>query len=848
MINARDSAMLNVLHSLVLFKKRPDEKVIGAGRQSREALAAKQAFVHVFERCGVVEVLPVLRTASFDQALSYSVPKGMEPRVGQMVRVPLGPRELYGYVVSRVRFAGPQELPEAKLRPIAGLVDAPPAFDEALFQVAQWMAERYCCSLREALSALVHAVALPRDVERFTPLEPRPSDVRLPSVPPRLLALIWEDFQEGFTLQGLLRHPEARRAGERRVLLKALTALVRAGCVKRTRSLAAPSMEEAKEKFLEATGLELRGKRVTQLIARVQEEGTYRRSDALLEGFSAALIARALREGALRESTRRARRRRSCVQGESSRFQATSEQAEAIAAILARVRAGGFAEVLLEGITGSGKTFVYIEAIREVVAQGGRAIVLVPEIALTPQTARRFEGAFERVAVLHSGLSERERFDGRQAAARGEIDVVVGARSAVFAPLPGLRLIVIDEAHEATYKQESTPRYNTVDVARERMRLAGGTLLLGSATPALENYAAAQAGQVEHLRLRSRATAQTLPPVHVVDMSEELAGGNRRIFSTRLVEAMSRRLERKEKVVLFLNRRGSAGVVLCRVCGAVPECTRCSLSLTVHRAEGLLRCHMCDAQKAIPSTCSACASSAIRELGAGTQKVAEAVREFFPHARVVRMDADTTTRIGDHARLLDEFAESADVLVGTQMVAKGLDFPTVTLVGVVMADIGLHVPDFRSAERTFAVLTQVAGRSGRARPGEAIVQTYSPTHPAIVFAARHDYEGFARYELEQRRALRYPPFGKLVYLGVLGSKLEDVTAHAQEYALRLASVEGAEVLGPAPFPVARVQETWRYRIAVKIADTTALRAFIREHIQPSAARRHSTRLLVNVDP
>jgi primosomal protein N' (replication factor Y) len=492
---------------------------------------------------------------------------------------------------------------------------------------------------------------------------------------------------------------------------------------------------------------------------------------------------------------------------------------------------------------------VYIEAIKHVLHAGGRAIVLVPEISLTPQTARRFEQAFGgRVAVVHSALSERERFDAWRACAQGDVDVVVGARSAVFAPLENVRTIVVDEAHESSYKQDSTPRYHTVTVARERMRLENGVLLLGSATPSLESYAAAAANRIEMIELPARATRQELPAVHVVDMTQEFEAGNRRIFSSRLAQALDERIKRKEKTVLFVNRRGSAGFLLCRACGWVPECDRCSVSLTVHRSEGLLRCHYCDAQRTIPNACQVCSSQTIREFGVGTQRVAEEVQRLYPDARVIRMDSDTTTRIGDHARLLDEFGGSGDVLVGTQMVAKGLDFPTVTLVGVIAADIGLHAPDFRAAERTFALITQVCGRSGRARPGEAIVQTYSPDHPSIVCAAAHDYAGFAQGELQQRSELQYPPACQLAYLGVIGRNRAKALAQAQRYAASLEEGGVATVLGPAPYPIARLNNDWRFRIAVKAADLQPVRAALRERILPAARADHQTRLVINVDP
>jgi primosomal protein N' (replication factor Y) len=339
-----------------------------------------------------------------------------------------------------------------------------------------------------------------------------------------------------------------------------------------------------------------------------------------------------------------------------------------------------------------------------------------------------------------------------------------------------------------------------------------------------------------------------LPAVRIVDMARELERGNRRPFSAVLLEGLERRLERGEKSVLFVNRRGSGRFMLCRECGFVPECARCSVSLVAHRTEGLLRCHLCDAQARLDTTCPKCGSTAFREFGIGTQRVAELVADLYPRARIVRMDSDTTTRVGDHARLLDAFRDNGDLLIGTQMVAKGLDFPTVTLVGVVAADLDLHVPDFRAAERTFDLVTQVAGRSGRGLPGEAIVQTYSSEHPAIAYAARHDYDAFAAQELEARAELGYPPFGELVYFGVVGRVRAEVEAAATRYASAVAKLENVDVLGPAPYAVARANDEWRYRLAAKTPNGARLRAFVREHLQPQARRDRTTRLIVNVDP
>jgi primosomal protein N' (replication factor Y) len=789
-------------------------------------------------------VLVQQRTSRVEHPLTYLVPDGMMLQVGDVVRVPLAARELYGFVVRAPYEAGAA----AALRLVAAKAADERAFDETGLALATWMAEHYCCTLAEALGPIVYAAAIPRVVDRFVP-KGTFDGKRFPSLPPRLLRLLAEDLRDGFALDALLRHPEARRAGDRRTLLRALGALTRSGGLERRREFVGARIAGASEKILEATEAPIRGPRVEALVELVKKEGSLRRRDAVLAGFSQAIVARALRAGALRETPRPIHPARARGPSEAQDFTPTGEQALVIDAIVARVERAAFAEMLLQGITGSGKTFVYIRAIARVLALGGRAIVLVPEISLTPQTARRFEGVFgERVAVLHSGLSERERFETWQAAARAEIDVVVGPRSALFAPLPNLRLIVIDEAHERTYKQDNVPRYNAVDVARERMRLAGGVLVLGSATPPLEAYAAAKAGRIEHLRLHARAASPGLPETQVIDMAAEFERGNRRIFSTRLVEALGQRLECGEKSILFVNRRGSANFMLCRACGSVPGCPNCSVSLTVHRAEALLRCHQCDFQRPLPVQCPKCGAGPIREFGIGTQRVVEVVEGLFPTARVVRMDSDTTTRVGDHARLLDEFGARADILVGTQMIAKGLDFSTLTLVGVVAADVGLHIPDFRATERTFDVLMQVAGRSGRAGRGEAIVQTYSPDHPAIRFAAVHDYDGFAAYELEQRRELAYPPCGELTYLGIFGRRREQALEAARRYADLVRMHADAEVLGPAPYAIARASAEWRFRIALKTRDGGSLRRYLREGLIPLARADQTTRLAINVDP
>lgn len=765
--------------------------------------------------------------------------------VGDIVRVPLGSREVLAYVLAEPA----EEDAGATLKPVRSRVDAPRAFSALGLELARFIAERYICTLGEALSAVVLAAAVPRSVDLLVKSSERFTPSRYPSVPEPLLELLVSEFSESFSLQALLAHPAARRIGDRSSLLRAVNAIVRAGDLRRERRFLQPKTQEYRVKVLEPGAGEVRGKKAEALVALVREQPGLPRADALLAGFSNAIIARTIKAGAIIEREVRPSRERTASALRPPPFPPTAEQDAAITRLREHVRSGEFHETLLWGITGSGKTYVYIEAIKDVLRAGGRAIVLVPEISLTPQTARRFEDAFgERVAVLHSALSERERYDAWQACARNEVDVVVGARSAIFAPLENVRVVVVDEAHETSYKQDNAPRYHAVTVARERMRLERGLLILGSATPPLEAFDAARNERVEMMELRNRATEQRLPHVHVVNMAEEFDAGNRRIFSSALSQALGERLQRNEKTVLFVNRRGTASFVLCRVCGFVPECPRCSVSLTAHRAERLLRCHYCDYRQPLVTVCPSCGEEAVREFGVGTQRVAEDVARLFPAARVVRMDSDTTTRVGDHARLLQRFGEESDVLVGTQMVAKGLDFPTVTLVGVVAADIGLHAPDFRAAERAFDLITQVCGRSGRARPGEAIVQTYSPGHPAIVAAAQHDYAAFAERELEERRGLGFPPAQRLVYLGVIGRQRPEVLKQAQRYAAALEESGAGDVLGPAPYPIARMNDEWRFRIALRGRNGPALRRAIRETLLPLARASASTRLAINVDP
>ncbi|HFR3769820.1 TPA: primosomal protein N' [Streptococcus suis] len=506
--------------------------------------------------------------------------------------------------------------------------------------------------------------------------------------------------------------------------------------------------------------------------------------------------------------------------GVSQALSLNPEQAIAVKEILSKV--GQESQTyLLQGVTGSGKTEVYLQVIDQVLKMGKTAIMLVPEISLTPQMTNRFIARFgQQVAILHSGLSDGEKYDEWRKIERGEAQVVVGARSAIFAPLKNLGAIIIDEEHEATYKQDSNPRYHARDVAKLRADYNQAVLVLGSATPSLETRARASRGLYGRLVLNQRANPQArIPEVQVIDFRDYIGQHEARNFTPVLIEKIQEKLARKEQVVLMLNRRGYSSFVMCRDCGTVDQCPNCDISLTLHMDSRSMNCHYCNFQKPIPQVCPNCQSRAIRYYGTGTQKAYDELQELLPNARILRMDVDTTKKKGAHEALLEKFGrQEADILLGTQMIAKGLDFPNVTLVGVLNADTALNLPDFRSSERTFQLLTQVAGRAGRAdKEGEVIIQTYNPNHYAIAFAKNQDYEGFYQYEMGIRKSLGYPPYYFTVGL-TFSHKSEDLVikkAYETVQLLRENLTEQIQILGPTPKPIARTHNLYHYQIILK---------------------------------
>ena len=518
---------------------------------------------------------------------------------------------------------------------------------------------------------------------------------------------------------------------------------------------------------------------------------------------------------------------------------------------------------LLHGVTGSGKTEVYMQAMADILKDGKSVIVLVPEISLTPQTASRFVGRFgEQVAVLHSRLSAGERYDQWHRIQKGDANIVIGPRSAVFAPVKNLGLLIIDEEHSDSYKSDTAPRYHAREVAQKRSELANCPLLLGSATPSLESFHLAKNGSYRLLSLPTRVLGRKMPDVHIVDMRTELKKGNRTIFSDLLHSSIEECLIRREQIILFLNRRGHSTYVFCRTCGYVEQCNNCSISLTFHFETKQLVCHHCGNKRPTQSACPQCSSPAIRYFGLGTEAVEQEVRKAFPKANVKRFDADSTARKNAHQQILEAFeGQKIDILIGTQMVSKGLDFPNVTLVGVIAADTALNLPDFRASEQTFSLLTQVAGRSGRAElEGKVVVQTYMPEHYCIAAAQQHDYIGFYAQELEARNAFRYPPFAHVATLLLRGRNEKEVidTAHAVRDHLEIWQTDQGfnttetqvEILGPAPAPLSKIEGKFRWHFLLRSNYVERISQLLKSltHESPVANKSSAVELVIDIDP
>lgn len=698
--------------------------------------------------------------AGFDKRLHYRVPEAWAEQVaiGSLVRVPLGRRHTLGIVGE---IGAPTDFPIDRLKGIDEVVYAFPALPADLLELAKWMASYYAAGLDSVIETM-----LPAAVRNAMRLKQEKRLVVAEPLDAEALAALAKRAPQQAKLYEFVRaqfRPPAKGLTLRRL---GMTAAVAAGLVKR---------------------------------GVLREEETRVERVAYDDDFSAGELVAALPHNL------------------------NAEQQGAVDAIAAKLAKPGFGVSLLLGVTGSGKTEVYLRSIHDALARGRGVIFLVPEVALTPQTVARLRSRLEAIApghrcvVWHSHLSEGERLDGWHALATGASRVVVGARSAIFAPVRDLGLIVVDEEHEPAYKQDETPRYHGRDVAVMRAKLNEAHCVLGSATPSLESVANAQAGRYDLLRLTQRIDDRQMPHIDIVDMRIEIMRSRGlTTLSQKLVHGLQDRLEKGEQSILFINRRGYSSSMLCRKCGHVEECPHCSISMTYHRADETLRCHLCGLQKEAPVRCPECGTPEIRWRGLGTQRVEEAVQRVVARARIERMDADTMGKKNRFREVLAKFrAGQIDILVGTQMIAKGLDFPNVTLVGLIDADISMHIPDFRANERTFQLLVQVAGRAGRGdRAGQVIVQTFTPQAEAIQFSRHADFDGFAESELKIRREFRYPPFRHLIHHLFRGPNPEKLQFYAEQWAKHVEKELGdrVELRGPAPSPIEKIKDQYRYQL------------------------------------
>ena len=698
--------------------------------------------------------------AGFDKVLHYTVPEALRADVvpGVLVRVPVSHRLHLGIVGE---IGPPKDFPVAKLKAVVEVVYPFPALPPDLMDLARWMASYYACGLDAVIETMI-----PAAVRRGAVIKQE-----------KLLAL------------------------------------------------ARPATDE------EIATLQKRAPQQAKLYAFVAEQSQPQAKSLVLErlGLTAAVVAALVKRGLVREELRRVERIAYADDWATGELVASQphalnpDQAQAVTALEGELATGKFGVTLLHGVTGSGKTEVYLRAIHTALANDGGVVFLVPEVALTPQTVARLRARLEAIApgtrcvVWHSHLSEGERLDGWLALATGEARIVVGARSAVFAPVRNLRLVVVDEEHEPAYKQDETPRYHGRDVAVMRAKLNQARCVLGSATPSLESFANTEAGKYGLLQLAERVDNRKLPHIVVVDLRIE-AAKQRGLpsLSRQLVDKMQGRFERKEQTILFINRRGYSPSMQCKACGHTEECEHCSIALTYHRTDETLRCHLCDHRRPAPVRCPKCQAPEIRWKGLGTQRVEEAVKRVLPRARIERMDTDAMSKKNRFREILRDFrAGRIDVLVGTQMIGKGLDFPNVTLVGLVDADISLHVPDFRANERTFQLLVQVAGRAGRGdRAGEVIVQTFTPQSEPIQFSRHVDFAGFAASEMAQRKAFGYPPYRHLIQHQFRGRNAEKVQFFAAQWAKRVEEVFGKrlELRGPAPSPTEKIKDEYRWQL------------------------------------
>ena len=795
--------------------------------------------------CDVALPVPVNRL------FTYSLPLTLRHRVkpGCRVLAPLASRQLTGVVLRTF-----DEPPMEDVREALKLLDEEPVLDSGLIRLGHWIAEYYCAPIGDVFKGMLPLSGETRRSTVYTLTESGRDVAR------QLVSTASSD-----SAVELLRLLEQRPRSVSYLTSKVeraketLKALSKRGWVdleekSEDRDPLRASAERLEVEFVGRPAPDLKLKKSErELLAFLElHPGLHPLNEAAEKVVKASEAARSLARRELVRLHVKALRPAVTFSGEAPVLNCFQEAA--YAEIRKGLEAGAFKAFLLQGVTGSGKTEVYLRSIEAVLAMGRNALLLVPEIALTPAVAGQFFHRFgNQVAILHSAFGDSERADQWRRVRNGQARVVVGTRSGVFAPVQDLGLVIIDEEHDGSYKQGETPRYHGRDVAVMRAREANAVAVLGSATPSVETRWNADHGKYQMLTLPERIASRPMPEVQIVDMRTEfLETKKQSTFSRKLIEEMEQRLSDGEQTMLLLNRRGFSSFMVCRACGERLQCTNCSVVLTHHRRDRRMLCHYCGYAEKIPGSCPRCGSDYIQFLGAGAERVEDELHKYLPTARIARLDRDTASGKGAFETILHNFREHhIDILVGTQMIAKGHDIPNVTLVGVVLADIGLSMPDFRSAERSFQLLTQAAGRAGRGNmPGHVVVQTLNPDHYAIRFAADQDYEAFYKKEIEFRKWLRYPPFAAFANLIIRDQKQEVALRMATELGYLLnPQPEGVRVMGPAEAPVPRIQEEYRYQILLKAAKRSILRDIVNKlRAFAEKERWRSTALVIDVDP
>jgi primosomal protein N' (replication factor Y) len=787
-----------------------------------------------------------------DKLFTYEVPQTLrhEVQIGKRVFVPFGRRKRTGFIV-----AVNVTCNLADVKSILEILDDEALFSEADFDFYQWIANYFIYPLGKTLAELIPAGPEKKDFLWITPVS-LPADISLSPVQENLRAFL-QQYPRGIALSNLTRICELKN------ISSAVRGLHLAGLLKieekQNKQLAVRSEKIATLDENKIAGTKLTAKQKL-LVEFLKTHDPMALPDLMKKAKTSMAVVNNLHNKRIISFTAAEKMRtaslRSVINNNEGNITLNDEQEMALTEISRNLRKNVFTPILLHGVTGSGKTEVYLNAIEDVLKNGGAAIYLVPEISLTPQLISRIAGRFDeqKIAVLHSGIAESIRYDQWRQIKRGKINLVIGARSALFAPLPNLKLIVVDEEHDASYKQDERLCYHARDLAVLKAKLAQAIIVLGSATPGVRTYFNAQTKKYHYLELAQRINNKPLPVVEIIDMKElKEKQGKTPILSAALISAIGETLSKKEQVLLFLNKRGFDTFLVCADCGYNFRCPNCAVSLKKHAAENIIKCHYCDyTQKAMP-LCPSCQGGRILSYGVGTQKLEAEIEILFPKARIQRMDSDTTSRKGSQEKILQSlWRRDIDILLGTQMITKGHDFPFITLVGVIAADTSLNMPDFRAAERTFQLLTQVAGRGGRGETaGKVIIQTFNPQHYAVQYVQNHDYKSFYAEEIGFRKNLQYPPFGRIINLRLSSNKKETLVEQAKLIGKQARKISArfsnaAEIIGPAESPLAKIRGRFRFQMLIKGQDINVLHQIAQKIMQKHSNR--AVKITVDVDP